>query len=219
MKNLRKLLIAVALCLLSLLNLAQTFGIKGGLNLTKMHVGDDYEISRLDILPEFHVGPTLELPVNELISVNTGFILSTKGFRDNETIGEGDDAFQSDTKVIVYYVDIPITVKGMFTMSDKILYGYLGPYIGAGLNGKIKSETTSNGHTEIDEEDVKFGSDADEDDIKRLDYGLTAGAGVEIKNALIELSYDLGIANISAYTEDGSFIKNRILKLSIGYQF
>lgn len=89
-----------------------------------------------------------------------------------------------------------------------------------GLSGKSKYEVTDwdETETETEEEDIKWGSDY-ESDFKRLDFGLTMGAGVEINSIQIGLTYGLGLANISPSTDNGSKINNRVLGLSVGYKF
>ena len=62
-------------------------------------------------------------------------------------------------------------------------------------------------------------SDEDNDDLKRLDMGLTFGGGVEINAIMLGISYDLGLANISSYQQDGATSKNKVLKFSVGYRF
>jgi len=57
------------------------------------------------------------------------------------------------------------------------------------------------------------------DFLKRLDFGLTGGAGIEINFIQIDLSYGLGLANISSYTNDGDKINNRVLGIFLGYKF
>ena len=124
-----------------------------------------------------------------------------------------------EAKLNLIYLDIPLTAKASFDLGGARIYGVFGPYIGMGLSGKNKFEITAMGETETEEEDIKLGSDEDEDDVKRLDFGLTMGAGVEISSIQIGLSYGLGLANISPYTDGGSKISNRVLGISVGYKF
>lgn len=130
-----------------------------------------------------------------------------------------EETYEYEDKLNIYYLDIPLTAKAIFDVGGSKIYGTFGPYIGMGLSGKIKSEYTGNYETETDEEDINFGSDKDEDDLKRLDYGLTAGVGIELKSIQIGINYNLGLANISSYTDDGNKISNRVLGISVGYKF
>ncbi|MDP3359679.1 MAG: porin family protein [Lutibacter sp.] len=188
---------------------AQQFGIKAGLNLSNMLMKDDDDTYSDDFKmnPGFHIGPTMELPINETVSFETGLLLSTKGYKET---------FDGDTdKYNLLYLDIPLTAKATIDIGGSKIYGIFGPYIGIGLSGKAKYEEDG----ESFEEDIKFGSDEDEDDLKRLDYGLTIGAGMEFNAIQIGLSYGLGLANISTYTDGGAKISNRVLGISLGYKF
>lgn len=219
MKNLLKLLIVVIGFTMTTESYAQTFGVKAGLNLSNMLVEDDDDTYSDDfkVNPGFHVGATAEFPITELFSFETGLLLSTKGFKVSEEETFMGETVKYESKLNLIYLDIPLTAKASFDLGGARIYGVFGPYIGMGLSGKSKFEITAMGETETDEEDIKWGSD--EDDFKRLDLGLTMGAGVEISSIQIGLSYGLGLANISTYTDGGSKISNRVLGISVGYKF
>ena len=55
-------------------------------------------------------------------------------------------------------------------------------------------------------------------EFENLDYGASAGIGVELKHIQLNLFYDYGIANISTYSEYFE-IKNRVIGLSVAYLF
>lgn len=219
MKNLLKLLIVVIGFTMTTESYAQTFGVKAGLNLSNMLVEDDDDTYSDDfkVNPGFHVGATAEFPITELFSFETGLLLSTKGFKVSEEETFMGETVKYESKLNLIYLDIPLTAKASFDLGGARIYGVFGPYIGMGLSGKSKFEITAMGETETDEEDIKWGSD--EDDFKRLDLGLTMGAGVEISSIQIGLSYGLGLANISTSTDGGSKISNRVLGISVGYKF
>ena len=221
MKNLLKLLIVVIGFTMTTESYAQTFGVKAGLNLSNMLVEDDDDTYSDDfkVNPGFHVGATAEFPITELFSFETGLLLSTKGFKVSEEETFMGETVKYESKLNLIYLDIPLTAKASFDLGGARIYGVFGPYIGMGLSGKSKFEITAMGETETEEEDIKLGSDEDEDDVKRLDFGLTMGAGVEISSIQIGLSYGLGLANISPYTDGGSKISNRVLGISVGYKF
>ncbi len=196
---------------------AQTFGVKAGLNLSNMSITNDDGWTDFDdtkMNPGFHLGGIVEFPISEMFSFDTGLLLSTKGFKINEK----EDNYEDNIKMNLFYLDIPLTAKASFDMGSTKIYGVLGPYLGIGLNGKIKYEYGYMGDTETDEVEIKWGS-GDEDDLKRLDFGLTMGAGLEINSIIFELSYDLGLANIVTISDDSFTINNRVLKISVGYKF
>ncbi len=219
MKNLLKLLIVVIGFTMTTESYAQIFGVKAGGNLSNLLINDDTYSDDLKMNTGFHVGATAEFPITELFSFESGLLLSTKGLimREEETIvGE---SIKMEGRINLFYLDIPLTAKASVDLGGAKIYGTFGPYIGMGLSGKTIAELTTMGATVTNEEDIKWGSNENEDDFKRLDFGLTMEAGVEISSIQIGLSYGLGLANISPITDYGTKIKNRVLGISVGYKF
>lgn len=200
---------------------AQTYGIRAGLNLATILAKDDEEnySENFKMKPGFHFGPTAEFPISDMFSFETGLLLSMKGFKSSETQTIFGETVKYEAKMTLFYLDVPLTAKATYDLGKAKVYGTFGPYLGIGLVGKTKTKFTSMGETESDTYDMKWGSDEEEDDLKRLDFGLTVGAGVEIKSILIGLSYGLGLANISSYTDEGQKLSNRVLAISVGYKF
>lgn len=218
MKNLTKVLTIFLITLFCYQANAQTFGIKGGLNLAKVFEKDDGETYSNDysMNPGFHLGLTVDVPFNDFLSFEPGLVFTTKGMKyEEEEMG-----FEIKAKANLYYLDIPLTIKASHDLGGGLkMFGAIGPYLGMGLDGKVKTTVKYLGEEETEEEDLKWGNDKDEDDLKRLDMGLTFGGGVEINSILIGISYDLGLSNISAYQDYGTTSKNRVLKFSAGYRF
>lgn len=221
MKNLRKLLFAIIMITISTVSFAQTFGIKAGLNLSNMLMKDNDQTYSDDFKmnPGFHFGATAEIPIVEMLSFETGLLISTKGFKTSGESSESGFTYEYKTKMNLIYLDIPLTAKATFDLGGAKIYGAFGPYLGMGLTGKTKTEATVNGSSDTNSEDVSWGSDAENDDLKRLDFGVSVGAGIEISSIQVGLSYELGLANISPYTDGGAKIGNRVLGLSVGYKF
>ena len=221
MKNFMKMFIVVMAITMATESYAQIFGVRAGLNLSNMLMKDDDDTysDEFKMNPGFNVGPTVEFPINEMFSFESGLLLSTKGYKQSGKETDDGETWEYKGKSNLLYLDIPLTGKAYFNVKGAKIYGAFGPYIGFGLSGKDKYEETFMGETDKDEEDVKWGSDKEKDDLKRLDYGLTIGAGVLINSIQIGLSYDLGLANISTDTDGGAITSNRVLALSVGYKF
>jgi hypothetical protein len=221
MKYLVKLFVVVIAFTMTTELFAQNFGFKAGLNLSNMLAKDDEDTYSDDFKmnPGFHLGATAEFPLAEMISFETGLLLSTKGFKISEEETFFGETIKTEMKMNLLYLDVPLTAKATFDLGGAKIYGVFGPYAGLGLTGKIKVEATFDGETLTEEEDILWGSDEDESDLKRLDFGLIMGAGVEINSIQIGLTYGLGLANISPVTDGGSIINNRVLGLSVGYKF
>jgi len=198
----------------------QVFGIKTGLTLSTMLKKDNYGTYSDDykMNPDFHLGLTAEFPINDIFSFETGLLMSPKGFRIHKNEIISGEPYETKIKTNLLYFDVPLTAKAAYNLGSAKIYGVIGPYVGAGLKGQTRSEVTSGGNTVIDKGDINWGSH-DYDNLKRLDFGLTIGAGIEINSIQIGLWYGLGLANISPVTDGGRKISNRVLAISSGYKF
>jgi len=197
---------------------AQSVALKAGFNLSNMLEKDDEDTysDDFEMLPGFHAGLSVDVPFNDALSFEPGIMFTTKGMKYSDTfMGASLEA-----KATLYYIDIPLTLKAAAEIADGVkLYGVAGPYLGLGISGKMKATAEYMGEEETEEEDIEWGSDEDEDDLKRLEMGATFGAGLEFGSFLIGANYDLGLSNISSYQDGGATSKNRVLRFSVGYRF
>jgi hypothetical protein len=216
MKNVLKLLVVIIALSMTTQTFAQKFGVKAGLNMSNIMLKDDDDTYSDDfkMTPGFRLGATAEFPINDMISFETGLLVSTTGYKSSEE----ESGMEYKVKMSNFNVNIPLTVKAGFEVGGAKVYGAVGPYLGVGVSGKVKTEMSYLGETESETTDVKWGS-GDEDDIKRLDFGLNVGAGIAINAIEVGLFYDYGLANISAETDGGFMAKNRVLGLTVGYKF
>jgi len=208
MKNTLRILLVVMIIMPRIDLYAQTFGIKGGLNLSNNLEKDNTQSYNNKMIPGIHLGATVGIPLSgESIFLEPGIIFNMKGSKYQETN-------YSET-YLLYYLDIPLNLKVVIGSSKIKVYGILGPYIGVGLSGKdswtdtgVKKSVT-----------IKWGNDANNDYLKRLDYGVGIGAGVILSRVSVGFGYDLGLANIASDASGGYKINNRVLQISIGYLF
>lgn len=221
MKTLKLLVIVATVMTFATHSFAQTFGVKAGLNLSNQLEKDDDDTYSDDYKANLniHIGVTVEIPLSDVFAFETGLLLSSKGYRISEEVTDGGDTYKYEGKTNLAYLEVPLTGKLYFDLGGTRIYGAFGPYIGLGIGGKHKYEVTYLGEKETEEADIKWGSDEEEDEFRALDYGLNIGAGLEISAIQVGVTYGLGLANISSYTEDGSTTKNRVIALSVAYRF
>ena len=204
--KLNKLLIIVVAFTMTTKSFAQVkYGVKAGLNFANLSESDNddsYNEGKTSKIG-FHFGGTAEFPASEALSVQTGLLYSTKGYK----INDGDFS----TALNLNYLEIPINAIYKIEVGGSKLCLNAGPYLGYAFSGSLAYGDESY--------DYKIGS-GDEDDIKALDYGINIGAGVELNDKItIGLQYGLGLANISSYTEYGYKSNNRVIGISVGYMF
>ncbi|QQS29600.1 MAG: PorT family protein [Sphingobacteriales bacterium] len=195
---------------------AQNIIVTTGLNLSNMLANyDDLTLGEnLSMKPGFHVGTTFSFPISDIISFEPCILFETKGFKFKENVL----GIKTVLTTNLYYVDIPMSAKVNYSINDDIsVFGGFGPYLGLGLIGNIKTKFNVWGYKETEKEKLDWGNNEEEDDLKRFDFGLTFRAGANYKMFQASISYDIGLVNISSYTEDETKAKNRVLRFSIGY--
>lgn len=210
MKRLSFLLVGLMLFLNSAAVQAQTVTVKGGINLSKFHTShpEGYKMK-----PGAHLGAVVDFPIYESISLETGLMLSTKGSNYHQNLagmGSGTD------KVDLLYLNIPIHARSTFRFGGVNFFGTAGPYIGYGLIGRGKSIANTNLGTITATRKIEFGS---ESRLRRFDFGVGIGAGVELNQILVSINYDYGLVNLSTLGRDSQLTQNRVLSLSVGYRF
>lgn len=196
---------------------AQSFIVRGGLNLTKMMLKDneDTYTSQYDWRPGFHLGATAEFPFAKMFAFETGLFLAAKGMNYHDS---GDGWSETD-KIALYYLDIPLNGKVYLNAGKIKVYGTLGPYVGIGLSGTNNWKYSESGYSDSNKESINWGSDPDKDDLKRMDVGATIGGGIELNSLVVGAYFSHGLANISANTDGGSKANNMVIGLTVGYKF
>ncbi|HJP62147.1 MAG TPA: porin family protein [Mucilaginibacter sp.] len=199
----KKTLLLLALIVASMATFAQTttFGIKAGLNSSKLTVSATGGSISTESLVGFHVGGVADIGF-ETFSIQPGLLFSTKGGKS--TSEDGTD------KITLNYLEIPVNFLYKVPAGDgKVFFG-AGPYLGYGLSGKSKSSDGTS-------TDVTFGSTTD--DVKNPDFGFNFLAGYQFSQGFaLNVNYGLGLANLS--NEDAGVnlkTKNQVLSFSLTY--
>jgi hypothetical protein len=177
-------------------------GITGSLQLASQQIkSQDITISGSN-KAGFQAGLLLDAPLNDNISVRPQLLYSTKG-------GEYQIGSSSTFTTTFNYIEIPVQLTyGIEAGSGKAVVG-VGPYLAYALNGNDKSGSVST--------PIEFGSN--DDQIKRIDYGLRVSAGYELPSGLgVSAYYAPGLANL-ANGNSGATLKNSAFGLSLSYFF
>jgi len=218
MKNLVKI---AAIALFSLFYVqanAQSLGLKAGLNLSNMLDKDDDTTYSQDYEknPGFHIGATIDVPVNGFLSFESGLLITSKGIKFVDEVSGAKVTLKAN----LYYFDIPFTLKASCDVGEKIkMFGAAGPYVDICFSGRLLVTAEYQGEEETVENSINLGNHKDEDVLKRPDMGFTFGGGFEFYSITIGISYDLGLYNIATDQDNGTTVKNRVLKFSIGCSF
>lgn len=208
----------LGLALMGLLMISSTgafaqmsFGVKAGVNFsTMMFKAGGEKVDDIKFKPGLNVGAFADFELSDLLAVEAGLNVETKGFKIKEEIL--DNKMKATTNI--FYVSVPVDVKLTFGS----FYVLAGPYVGIAATGKSKTKTEYKGDTHKDSNDLEFGDDHGE--LKRLDLGLGLGAGYEINDNLgVRAGYDLGLSNIEGKGDKDNSTKNGSINVSVTYKF
>lgn len=207
MKNLSKTLLIIVFIFFYAQSFGQRIGVKAGLNLAnQIERNDDHTYSDdYKLKPGFHLGGFVNIPIMDMISVEPGIQISTKGYRYKY----GD----YKEKLNLTYLECPVLGKFSLEIGSVSLIGITGPVFGVGLSGKEKTEYDG----DKDKETINWGKDDGES--RRPEVSFLIGAGVEIESFRFTISYNIGLTNISNESNNGYRIKNRVIGLSAAYFF
>ncbi len=164
-------------------------------------------------LQGFHVGATMENSLSEMLFLETGLLVSLKGFKINEYI----DGVVVRNKTDLYYLDVPVALKAKFDLgAASKWYVTAGPVFDIGVGGNYITVYDWHGANQTEKEKIKWGNN--EGEINRFDVGITFGGGIEFGLWQVGVYYDLGLMNIASDTNQDNILKNRLWKVSVGYK-
>jgi len=219
-------LISIALLILLSVSFAKAqapgrmaVGILGGVNFQNLN-GTDFSGDKLenDLIVGFHAGVNVQIPVAPEFYFQPGVLFSTKGAKYTGSV------LTSTTSISYIEVPLNLVYKGLLG-NGHVLLG-LGPYIGYGIMGKVKTES---GSVSLDS-DIEFKNVVELTDpltvpyYKAFDAGGNIFFGYEMASGIFaQLNAQLGMLNINpeykVLTNDKSSVKNTGFGLSLGYRF
>ena len=174
------------------------FGVKGGVNFSSFN-GDGYDdFVNPEERTSFHLGLLAEIPVSDRFSIQPEVLYSAQGY-DIASIDGGDDIeYQLD------YINVPVLAK-VYLFNRFSLEA--GPQIGFLVHEEVDSNPTGDGG------DFNLNNDQ----FKKVDFGVGIGASYKISNFFISGRYTLGLTDI--YDIDGVDAKNSVIQAGVGLMF
>lgn len=198
----KKFLMTAVLGMFALAGFSQVkWDAKFGMNFSNMT-----KDSEAKALPGFHLGVGMDYGFSENWSLQSGLIISSKGWKYKE---EGEKITYRPV-----YLDIPILAAYKFNISDNTKFVInAGPYLAFGLGGKAKAG---------DYDYKLFKGGEDEAKLKRFDLGIQYGVGLEIgEHYLVNLTGQNGFITPYDFPDgyDGDKPKNMTFSIGVGYRF
>jgi len=227
----KKTAFSICMVLISFLGISQEnqrniLGIRAGINFQNIN-GKEFDGSTTDndMKMGFHAGITAQFPIATDFYFQSGILFSTKGATQKASISGNS----IKSTVTLGYLEVPFNLLYKPVLgSGRLLLGF-GPYIGYGITGNSKYETsgTDNGSSE---RDVIYTSEVNATDnngniyFKPFDAGANLLFGYEFSNRVsAQLNTQLGLVKINpeynGVADDKRAYKNTGFGVSIGYLF
>ena len=217
MKKATLLLALVAMMAMGTTASAQlTFSLKAGLNATSMTHKINNTDQNYGYLLSFNAGVGMEIGLTDILALEVDALFSRKGFKTEwEFLGA-----RRDRSYNLYYIDIPVNLKAYFLTlgSDLRLFAQAGPYVGFGLFGKHKTYTEVSGAATATSIDINWGDDGGSQ-LKRLDYGVDFGLGLEYDKLSVGVIWWQGLANVISVAANDSKYSHHGLSVELGWKF
>ena len=171
------------------------FGLKGGLNLTSLHV-EDPQLT-YDSRSGYHAGIFLRGRFGN-VGIQPEWLLFTQN-------GEVSSSIFGTAQEHFTYLSVPVMLK-FYALSGFNLQA--GPQFGFLLDGEREYNSF-----------LGSGSEDITDHYKKLDVALSFGAGYDFDFGLgLDVRYNLGLKDINN-AANGEQVKSRIILLSLGWNF
>jgi hypothetical protein len=206
---------------------AQLFYAQGGLNLANITNTNAGGTEKNAVLPSFNLGLMGRMGLSQTVDIETGLLLTGKGSKAETYFNGGNDYVKAKFNPLYVEVPLNIVVNIPLAKSTKIFLN-AGPYAAVGVGGKSKTETKIGALTSNSESSIKFSNDdpftsqqedAAYDKLKRFDFGLNFGAGLDLNKILLKANYGMGLTKIgSTQSNNNANDKNkyRVFSISVG---
>jgi hypothetical protein len=200
-----------------------SFGIIGGASLQNLN-GKDAGGDKLTntMIPGFHAGLNVQIPVAPQFYFQPGLMFSTKGAKDTFTV-LGTTITQT-TKLS--YVEIPLNLVYKGALGNGFIMLGFGPYVGYAIGGKMltKGGSLSQDNKITFKSTIETGDDPTMPYYKALDAGGNIFAGFQMASGIFaQLDTQLGLIKINPKnnrnSDDKSSVKNTGFGVSLGFRF
>ena len=222
----KKLFLALLLTTTVAVSTKAQIYVQGGLNLANITKTNDGQTEKNNILPSFNAGILGRLELDPMFDLESGVLLTGRGSKAETYFSNGN---YTKSKFNPLYIEVPLNavVKIPLDKGSNIFFN-AGPYAAIGIGGKSKTETKVGPLLSTSEKTIQFSNDdpftsqqddAAYDKLKRFDFGLNFGGGVQFKHLILKANNGLGLAKINSTQSDNTVNdknKYRTLSFSVG---
>lgn len=206
---------------------AQLFYAQGGVNFANISVNKDGDVEDNAMLTSFNAGLMGRFGLSSVVDLESGILLTGRGSKAETTFNGGADYVRAKFNPLYLEVPLNIVVNVPLATNTGIFFN-AGPYAAVGIGGKSKLESKFGPLQSTSESDIEFSNDdpftsaqddAAYDKLKRFDFGVNVGAGIDLNKIILKANYGLGLTKINSTESNNSADdknKYRTLSVSVG---
>lgn len=204
------ILLSIVLCVVATMSAQIRYGVKAGGNLSFLYTSGSNEGLNSDQYNGkfgYHFGGMLEYSLSDMFAIQPELMYLNHG----ANLKKDNSFLMKDGHITLNTLQLPVNLKASFNLgnSNSKVFVYGGPYVGYNVYGKVAGKIDG---VAVDNELFSKGSN-----MKRWDYGVGIGVGIEVNKFVLSLGNQIGLNDISG--SDNGKMKTGNLSLSAGYFF
>lgn len=204
------LLLSVVIIGISIGVNAQRIGFTGGASFSNYKAKVDGESDNGNSKTGLTAGLLVDISLSDHFSFQPALNFVQKGTKDEQTLA----GITEKVSLTTNHLEIPLNILYNTNGDAGNFFIGAGPSLAFGVSGKWKYEDNTSSLTE----DVKFGNNEDEDDMKGLDLGANFLAGYCFPNGLfVSANYNLGLSNLAPGGNSDATLKSNYFGVKLGY--
>lgn len=227
---------AIALCAGICTTASSQVYVQGGVNLANVTTTKSGGTEKSNMLTTFNAGILGRFNLSTTFDLETGLLLDGRGSKYETYFTSSRDDNYLKSKFNPLYIEVPLNAVIRIPLDNTInstnksnIFINAGPYAAMGIAGKSTLDSKIIGETSSSSSNIKFSDkdnpftnqrdDASYDELKRFDFGVNVGAGIDFGKILLKANYGMGFVKInSMQTNNGANDKNkyRTVSLSLG---
>ncbi len=224
----KKMTTALLVIIMAIGAKAQVY-VQGGLNIANITNTNSGQTEKNKQLATFNAGIMSRFGISNTFDLESGVLFTGKGSKAETYFNGGNDYVK--TKFNPLYLEVPLNAVVKIPLDSRAksnVFFHAGPYIAVGVAGKSTAEASILGLTASSSSNIKFANDnpftSRQDDaaynkLKRFDYGINLGGGIDFRKLLLKLNYGYGLSKINSTQNDNTGNDNnkfRTWSLSVG---
>ncbi len=186
------------------------YGIVGGFTSTNTKL-KEFDAKNVSL---YHAGATVKFNLGLGFAIQPSLTYQVKGTNLKQVISSAEEAKAAVTALDarVGYLELPVQIQWGPDLMALRPYAFVEPFIGCGVNFKARTGYDIGNMTEIETETLS--NDFKKAALKRFEYGLGVGGGLEIWHFQISAEWFMnfgGLADENGELQDAGVIRDNVV--------